>query len=163
MRLDTSFIAAMSARLRELCGDDDDLLADMIEGETDAMELADRLIAAMQEAEALANAVRAQIDPLVLRHCRIDARADAIRRQLLPLLDAMGLKKIERPRATVSRRAGSVSVRITDEASVPRQLCVAKLIETPDKKAIKAQLEAGETVPGAELVRGEDGVTVRIA
>ena len=66
---------------------------------------------------------------------------------------------MERPIATVSKRIDSLSVKITDEASVPSQLC--KTVTTPDKAAIKAQLQAGESVPGAEMARGPDGVTVR--
>jgi hypothetical protein len=31
----------------------------------------------------------------------------------------------------------------------------------PDKKAIKAQIDAGEDVPGAEIKIGADGVTLR--
>ena len=60
---------------------------------------------------------------------------------------------------TVSRTTGRLSLQITDEASIPSQLTVTTV--SPDKAAIKAQLEAGEAVPGAALVRGEDSVTVR--
>ena len=89
-------------------------------------------------------------------------QGEAFRAQMLKVMDAMGIKKLDRPRATISKRAGSLSVRITDEASIPTQLCTVKTITAPDKKAIRAQIEAGETVPGAELAQGADGVTVRV-
>jgi hypothetical protein len=91
----------------------------------------------------------------------MEARAKAMDAALLSILDATGEKKVERPRATVFRRSGSLSVNITDEASIPSQLC--KITTTPDKAAIKAQLQAGEAVPGAELARGSDGITVRVS
>ena len=76
------------------------------------------------------------------------------------VLDATGEKKVERPGATLSRRPGSLSVSIDDERLIPSQLTKTKV--EPDKAAIKAQLQAGEDVPGASLQRGPDGITLRV-
>ena len=46
---------------------------------------------------------------------------------------------------------------------MPTQLCTVKTTTTPDKAAIKRQLEAGEHVPGAELARGDDTLILRSA
>ena len=97
------------------------------------------------------------------RRARLEARVRAKRRVGAEMLEAISVKKLERPRATLSRSAGRVTVRITDEASVPTQLCTIKTITTPDKAAIKRQLEAGEDVPGAELARGDDTLILRSA
>jgi len=51
-------------------------------------------------------------------------------------------------------------VQITDEAAIPSQLC--KTTVAPDRSAIKAQLLAGETVPGAMIVTGKDSLSVRV-
>ncbi|OOY15099.1 siphovirus Gp157 family protein [Thioclava sp. DLFJ4-1] len=161
MKIDTGHVRNMAEHIRAMCGDDEDLFLDMIEGETDALELMDRMIAEEQGDEALAEAIKAQITELKARMDRISARAKAKKGAMLMLLDAIGQKKLERPRATVSKMAGRVSVQITDETSIPSQLCTVKTITTPDKNAIKAQIEAGETVPGAELVRGDDTITMR--
>lgn len=161
IRADIPLIQRIATDLRTMLGDDFDEVTfiDTLDGETDAGDIADRLIAAALDAEALAEAIKAQEAELKARRDRITARGEAYRRQLLSLLDATGLKKMERARATISRRAGLPSVRITDETAVPSQLC--KTTVTPDKAAIKAQLLAGEAVPGAEIVMGDDGVTVR--
>jgi hypothetical protein len=162
VRPDFNIIRLMAEEIRAALGDDFDADAflDTLDGETDAADIADRLIAELADAEAMAEAIKAQEADLRSRRCRYEMRGDAFRRQLLNLLDAMGEKKIERPRATVSRRAGLPSVQITDEAAIPTQLC--KTTVAPDKAAIKAQLMAGETVPGAQIVIGDDGVTVRV-
>lgn len=164
IRPDFHLIERIAADLRAMLGDDFDEVTflDTLDGETDAADIADKLIAAMQEAEAMAEAVKAQEADLKARRARFEARGDAFRKQMLHLMDAIKMAKLERPRATVSRRAGSVSVEITDEASIPSQLCTVKTITAPDKAAIRKQIEAGETVPGARLVRGDDGVTVRV-
>lgn len=162
-RFDTNLIAAISADLADMLGDDFDAETfwDTLDGETDVLDIADRLISQRAEAKALHSAAKAQAKDLTARAQRMEARAHAIDRALFSLLDATGQKKMERPGATVSRRTGSLSVNITDESAVPSQLC--KTVVAPDKTAIKKQIEAGEIVPGAELVRGPDGVTVRVA
>lgn len=161
--LNAPFIAAMAAAIRDALGDDADEVAflDTLEGETDALAIADWLIAKMQDRDAMAAAVLVQIGALRTRQARMDAASDGYRAQLLPLLDAIGIAKLERPLATISTRAGVMSVHITDAGSIPTQL--SKVTMTPDKAAIRAQLQAGEAVPGAELVRGADGITVRVA
>ena len=165
MYIDIPTISRMADDLRQMLGDDFDeaTFLDTLDGETNAIDIADRLIAEMLENETIAEAIRAQVEALSKRKWRMEARADAYRKSILGLLDAIGEKKLERPRATISRRAGSVSVLITDEKSIPSQLCTVKTVSSPDKAAIKKQIEAGETVPGAELARGKDSVTVRVA
>lgn len=161
---DLPLIARVAAELRDYLGEDfdDETFLDTLDGATDALDIADRLIAMTLDAEAMAEAIKAQASDLTARRQRKEAQCDAFRAQMLKVLDATGLKKLERPRATISRRAGSQSVRITDEAAVPSQLCTVKTITTPDKAAIKAQIMAGEDVPGAEIVTGDDGIIVRV-
>ena len=162
MQFDPQTIRRWADEIRSELGDDFDAetFMDTLDGVTDAADIADRMIADMLAAEAMGEAIRGEISDLTARRDRYDARKDAFRRQLLSLLDATGEKKMERPRATISRRAGLPSVQITDEAAIPSQLC--KTTVAPDKAAIKAQLLAGETVPGAQIVMGADGVTVRV-
>lgn len=162
-RINTLIIEAVSAELRDMLGEDFDpeTFWDTLDGETNALDIADALIAKRGEAKALAAAAKAQADELAARASRIAERSRACDAALLTLLRAAGEKRLERPGATISRRSGSVRVVIDDETDVPTQLC--KIVQTPDKTAIKKQIDAGETVPGARLERGPDGVTVRVA
>lgn len=162
MRADLNLIAAVAAELAPY-RDDDDTYLDTLDGETDVLDILDAEIAAMQADDALAEAILAQEKALKTRRERLEMRAGAHKRNLLMLLSHASLKKAERPLATVSIRPGSLSVRIVDEADIPTQLMREKVTRSPDKTAIKAQIEAGETVPGAELVRGENTVSVRVA
>lgn len=162
VRADLRLIETVSEQLSEMLGDDFDpeTFWDSLDGETDALDILDHLLASMQEDDVLAGATKAYASDLSSRASRIAARAAAKKKTLGLILDAAGQKKVERPRGTVSRLAGRLSVQITDETSVPSQLC--KTTVAPDKAAIKKQLDAGEIVPGAELVRGEDSVSVRV-
>lgn len=164
MRIDLAHIRRMAAAIATTDDHDSEPgFLDTLEGETEAVEIADWLIGSILADEAMAAALKVQEAAMKARRDRIEARAKAKRRAGIELLNAAGLKKLERPRATLSRTAGRTSVQITDEASVPAQLCTVKTVTTPDKAAIKRQLEAGETVPGAELVRGDDALTMRVA
>lgn len=164
MRIDLTHIRRMADAIATTDDRDDELgFWDTLAGETTAEEAADELIGSILADEAMAAALKVQEAAMKARRDRIEARAKAKRRAGIELLNAAGLKKLERPRATLSRTAGRTSVHITDEASVPTQLCTVKTVTTPDKAAIKRQLEAGETVPGAELVRGDDALTMRVA
>lgn len=160
-RIDLSLIERIAAELAPY-RDDEETYLDTLDGETDALDILDRALACEMSDRALVDAIKAQIEALGTRAARIGNRADAHRRVQKQVMQAIGLRKVERPLATLSLRAGSVSVKITDETAIPSQLCTVKTITSPDKAAIRAQIEAGETVPGAELVRGDDTLSVRI-
>ncbi len=159
MRIDIPLIERIAALL-DPYRDDGDLFMDSLDSQTDVLDLMDRSLAAMQADEALAQAIKSQEDALAKRRQRIESRRDAHKAAVREMLRATGQKKVERPLATLSMRQGSVAVHIHDDASVPTQLC--KVTRTPDKAAIRKQIEAGEDVPGAYLVRGEDTLSVRV-
>lgn len=159
--INLDMIRELSAELAAYRDDDEATFWDTLDGETDAADVLDALIADQARDAALIDAIKAHEAQVKARRQRIEMRQDAARRLIGRVLTAAGTKKAERPLATVSVRDGNLSVRITDEGAVPAQLCTVKTITSPDKAAIKAQIEAGETVPGAELVRGDAIVTVR--
>ncbi len=162
VRADIPLISRISEELRDMLGDefDPETFWDSLDGETDAVDIADRLISSMQDDATLADAAKEYAAEISSRAKRISERAGAKKKALLQILDATGEKKLERPLATISRRAGSISVSITEESVIPSQLM--KTTVFPDKSEIKKQLQAGEVVPGAELVRGPDTVSVRV-
>lgn len=161
VRADMTLIAAMAETLAPY-RDDEETYLDTLDGETDALDLVDREIAAVQSDEALADAIKAHIADLRARQSRLEMRADAHRANIRLVLQYIDLPKLERPLATVSVRPGNVSVKIVSEADIPSQLMRETISRAPDKAAIKAQLDAGETVPGAELARGSDILTMRV-
>jgi len=155
-------INQVSATLRDMLGDefDAETFWDTLDGETDALDLIGHLIRQRVEAQAFEAAAKQAADTYAQRAKRMAERATAINKSLAVILDATGERKVAHPLATVSRTTGRLSVRITDDKAIPTQLTVTTT--KPDSAAIKKQLEAGEAVPGAELVRGEDGITVRV-
>jgi hypothetical protein len=145
---------------RDVDADDEELLRDMLEGCSDAFEILDRLIAAAQGDAALEAAARELAQRQTQRARRFAERVAGYRGAIRLVLDAMGVRKAERPGATVSVSAGRVSVEVFAPADVPSQL---RKPGEPDKAAIKAALEAGEDIPGARLVKGADTISMRVS
>lgn len=162
IRPDLQMIEIVSATLAEMLGDefDAETFWDTLDGETDVMDVIGHLIRQRIEADAFAEASANVAADYVARARRLRERSTAINRALGDILDATGQRKVSHPLATVSRTSGRLSCHITDESEIPSQLTVTTV--KPDTAAIKKQLEAGETVPGAELVRGPDGLTMRV-
>jgi hypothetical protein len=162
MRHDLNLIERVSEQLVAMLGDDFDAETfwDTLDGETDAMDVIGHLIRSREEAKAHADASKALAREYTDRARRLDEKQKALASSLGVILDATGQRKVAHPFGTVSRTNGRMSLVIEDEASIPSQL--TKTTVAPDKGAIKAQLEAGETVPGARLERGADGLTVRV-
>ena len=162
-RLDLNTVREIRAQLESILGDDldDGTALDCIDGETDAGDILDRLIWNTQNDLHLIDALKEHEAALKARRSRMEARVNANKAAMLAVMDAAGVGKAERACATLTRRNGSASVHITDEEALPTQLCQIKRV--PDKKAIKAQLDAGEDVPGAEIRIGASTITMRSA
>jgi ABC-type transporter Mla subunit MlaD len=162
-RLDAATIKAVADQIRAALGDDfdDSAFWDTLDGETDAGDLLDHLIWQAQSTQTLVDSLKEHEGALKARRDRLERRIDACKAAMLSIIASAGVKRVERPCATLTLRNGSPSVVVTDEDALPSQLCTFRKV--PDKKAIKAQLDAGETVPGAEIKIGPDGLTMRTA
>jgi hypothetical protein len=159
MSLDVRFVEQARRDLTALLAtypdleQDDVLRLDMIEGETNALELIDLLIAAEREALSLEEAVKILQDRLAIRQARFANRRGAIRKYLMQLMEAARLKKVERPAATVSIAAGRPKVVITDESLIYEDF--VRITREPDKDKIAKALKGGEIIPGATLSNSE--------
>jgi hypothetical protein len=150
-RRDLASLLSLHPELEE----DDVLRQDMIEAETGAIELIDKLIEAEREAKAFHNAIAAELDRLDKRRDRFVERQFAIRKYMMQLMDSAGLKKVERPAATVSIAAGRPKVVITDEEDLFLSPKYVRVKREPNKEAIADDLKKGWQVPGATLSNAE--------
>jgi hypothetical protein len=153
-------IRRMADTIREICGDDEDTYLDTLEGETDAMEVMSQLIQQRMYAKAFQQASKEMAAQYTERARRMADKEDAVTQVMGHLLDAIGVKKLQHPLATISRTKPRWSVNVVDEAAIPKQL-VTTLVK-PDLATIKKQLDQGEFVPGVEIVPGNPGVTMRV-
>ena len=142
-------------------GDDEQLMIDMIEGETDAMGTVDRILEAIGMAEQHQAVLKLREDEMASRRQRYDARARSLRGSLAAWMSDCGLKKIERPEATLSLGEGKASVIYSEGfgADLPDEY--VKVSRSPDKAAVRAAVLAGKSVIGATLSNAQPVLTIR--
>lgn len=139
--------------------DDDDLRADVLEGETELHALVTRILRRKLDARVMASAIKERKQEIAERQARYERQEDGYTALLKSLLIAAGVDKLTLPDATVSITKPRVVVEITDLDAIPQGY--ARFEKKADKTALKAALEAGEDVPGAALGLSDDGIMVR--
>lgn len=147
-------------QLRDMCGDDDELFADMIEGQTNAVELIAKLHADRAAALELIEGIKAREADLKARKARLQSREATVKAAIGQVLRAVDLPKVELPEATYSVREGKPRLEIVDAEAVPGDYCVMKPV--PDKKFINEQFEEIENLPNwLTRIEAADVVTAR--
>jgi Siphovirus Gp157 len=125
---------------------DDQTITDTLDGM--AGDLEDKAIASIMVArDGKRQAARAKA---------IQARADRIRDFVLATMQASGIQKINSTRLSLAVRQNPPSVVILDADLVPTEFRLPPpepVAPGPDKKAIKAAIEAGQSLAWATLTR----------
>ena len=159
-RVQQALSAYQSARARLLSEDPDADVDALLGPETEDVEaIKSRLISAAQWNIAQAKAVAAMIEDLDARWHRFVAREKEAKATLFAVLVAMEEQKFVAPHGTVSIRAGTPSVVITDEGALPDQYL--RVTVAPDKAAIMADLKQGVVIEGATLSNSLPSLTIR--
>lgn len=134
-----------------------DVVADTLEGLTGDLETKAQNVAMfIRSLEATAAQIKDAEAAMTARRKAIESRADNVRNYLLANMQACGIQKIECPWFKIAVRQNPAAVVITDAGAIPVNLYIYPEAPAPypDKKGIKAAIEAGQDVPGARLVRG---------
>lgn len=154
-------IARLLEQFPELA-EDEELRADMLEGETEIDAVLSRLFLSWRQDEetaAGAKAIKADLDE---RQKRFERRAATKKALALSLMETADLPKRELPVATLSVQAGRIRVVVDDVEQLPQGAfeTVRKPIPSAElRKLIEAE-KAGK-FPGAHLELGDDFLTAR--
>jgi len=139
--------------------EDETLRLDMIEAETDALKVIGKALDERMEATAMVAGINSHIDALTVRRDRYDRKAEAMKLLIKSIMEVGHLPKLALPQATLSLTDPRVVVNIINADDIPQGY--VRIKREPDKTAIKAALERGDEIPGAELGFGKDGLTIR--
>lgn len=151
------------ASLNDILGDDEDFAADVIEGQTNFVEVANVLVGQDSVDKALIAGISAHIKEMTARKARIAARVERRRHALAIAFQTAGVKGALRcPLGTVGLAATPPKVIPTNEALIPDAFWRQPAPEL-DKKALAAALMAGSQIPGAELSNGGVTIVIRTA
>ncbi|WP_425639944.1 siphovirus Gp157 family protein [Agrobacterium radiobacter] len=166
-----NYLAADVANLEALFADmlaaypeleaDEELRADMLEGETNFHAVLTRLVNGERDADSLAKAVAGRISDLQARKSRAERRKEAMRSLMFKLLKAAGVPRVPLAEATISIGKKAAAVEIIDEAALPE--AYVRISTSPDKTAIKEALQAGKKVRGAQMGEAGEQLSVRVA
>lgn len=155
--------AQIKAELLNEYGEIDPIaLADTLEGETNLHEvLADIALEAISM-EAMADAVKSRENALKARRQRIEQTAANLRTVVQQAMEQAGIKTIQQPAVTLTRRPVTPSALIEDEAQIPSDYWKPQPPKL-DKAALLAALKDKADVPGARLSNGGETLTIRSA
>ena len=158
LRVEIEFLLSQYPELK----DDDDLRADMLEGETDISVVLTALNRYREDTRALADGSQARVEELMARKKRLGVRVDFISKLIQSILFTAQIRKIELPEVTLSIRENPQSLQIDDGsiADLPGDLIRTKV--EPDRKKIREAIVEGRNVPGCVLVSSSPSLLVKI-
>ena len=138
--------------------DDPILRADMIEGETDAFAIIERLARAADQRKSYAASDRATAQEFAEVARRHEAAAERMRGAILDLMLAADMTKLRLPSGgMVNVGQSKPSPQIQSPGMVPESLCTI----TPSMTAIRAYIEAeGVLPPGVAMSNGAPFVRI---
>lgn len=161
LRQETSEVSNLIARLRDLCGDDEQAFIDTLEGETEVVEAARRVVRWLHEQGAQQAACKGLENVYRTRASMFEERVDRARTALFHFLTEMGLKSMPLPEGTLSVVAGRTAVvGEGNPEALPDKFVRVK--RAANRSAIKTALEAGETVEGFSLSNNPPTLMVRV-
>lgn len=141
--------------------DDDEALFDTVDGLTDAADIVAAIVRQSREDVAAVEALKALIGQYQARAERIAKRAETRKTAALRMMQAMGVRKIERPEFTLSVAQTPPRVIVTDRMLLPDDYWRVK--REPDLSLIRDVLKAGGvSVPGATLSNGGETLKVSV-
>lgn len=139
--------------------DDEQALADTLEGESDLTDKLTEIIISAIEDDADAEKNKALAKRYQDRAGCCTARSQKKRDIVLLVMGDASIKKIPSPYCTISRCAGTPGVQVIDEALIPKEFLRIK--SSPDLKAIKEALKEAGSVPGCTLKNASETLSVR--
>lgn len=162
-RIDREAEAAKGLResLAKLAEGDEELMLDMIEGQTSLVECIDALLLRGAADKGLAVGIDAVMADLQARKARVEKRIAFDRALIEQAMMIAEIAKLERPAATLSLANRPAAVRIDNEADIPAEFWTAGAPKL-DRKALTAALKEGRAVTGAALSNAAPSLTVRV-
>ena len=140
--------------------DDEESLADTLEGITDLHEIIAAVIRSALVDEALVFGLRQRMDDLQERLSRLSIRGEKKRQLAFEAMMDSGIKKLEQPDFTASLRTGAPSLVIAAEGEVPDEFWVPQSPKLA-RPALLAALKQGTEIPGALLSNSKPTLSVR--
>lgn len=159
LRYEISEAQALLSSLADIVGDDDELAASTVEGETNLVEALNRAVNRTVELDGLIGGIAVMIDSARERKTRLEAQKARIRDLICIAMETAGMKKLETPLVTVSLKKVPPSLIVTSEADIPSSFW-KQPPPTLDKRELLAALKDGP-IAGAHLSNGGQTISFK--
>lgn len=153
---------ALVLNIKDVVGDDEEMIETAVEGETDLKEVISRAVDRIEEINGHRECLETRIKSLQERRDRFENQAERIKAAIHAAMGHAELRKLELATATLSIRAVPPKCEIVDESVVPSKFFKPQDPKL-DKKAILDALKGKEFVPGARLTNGSETLSIRSA
>ncbi|MFS0560101.1 siphovirus Gp157 family protein [Terribacillus sp. 179-K 1B1 HS] len=141
-------------------GADPEALADTLESIDEALEdKVENIYYVLRNIEGDINAIKAEEHRLAEKRRAAEKNQQSLKDYLKQSMERTGKTKIKRPTFTVGIQKNPPSVDIENPELVPKHFFIAQDPKL-DKKAIIAQIKAGEEVPGA-VIKQTESIRIR--
>lgn len=156
-------IQRVMASLELAPGQDDDhqLKLDMLEGETELLEVVRALLNANEDDEGVILSLDGQIADRKTRKERAEARIESRKKAISALMDCAAETSLKLPEATLSLRTLQPRPKVVDEDLLPPDFVKVIEVRKPDLEAIKSAIENGCTIPGVVMTNGAASLSIR--
>lgn len=161
--LDAKFVTAQIERLKTDFPDmlaDAELLAGMVEGETDFERVVTRIVDRILDADTMVDAITIRAKDLAERKARFERRSKGYRSVVMGLMRAAELRKLQLPEVTLSIPKAQTRVIVDDVDALP-QGSYAMVRQAAAAAALRAMIEADPEFPGAHIETSPESLTVR--
>ncbi len=139
---------------------DEETLADTLEGLTNLNEMLGAVVRSHLDDMAIVDALKSRVADMQDRLSRIGKRAEKKREIVTSVMEQAELKKLAEPDFTVSLRASSAPLVVTEEGDVPEPFWKPQAPKL-DRLGLIAALKSGAQVPGAVLGNPRMAIAIR--
>lgn len=143
--------------------DDEELVADTIEGQTSLQEAIEAALAEIDECEVHIIGLKAKEAEFNTRRSRLEDRVERIRAIIEQAMLTSEQMAFRLSSATVTLNKKQPALVVTNEADIPTRFWIEQERPAPklDKKALADALRANEAISGATLDNGSFSLSVR--
>lgn len=139
-----------------------DAIADTLEGmEGELTDKIEQLLSICKNETGYAERLKEEAKSLNERASVTLNKVESIQAYIATALTTAGKKKIRAGIHQVTIRSPSESVEIVDSSALPPEFVEYETVIKADKLAIKHQLKAGQSIPGAQLKVGKPSLIIK--
>ncbi|MCR8994720.1 siphovirus Gp157 family protein [Brevibacillus laterosporus] len=140
---------------------DFEAIKEVLESYEDALEVkVENIVKLMKSIEGEIDMFKGEEKRINERRKTLENRLDGLEKYLFSVLKANNLQKVKAGTFTVGIQKSQASVSLIDESKIPAKYRIAQP-DKIDKKAIAKDINSGEVVEGASLIKTNEHLRIR--